>query len=345
MKPKVVITQWVHSEIIEFLSKSCEVVPNSSRAKLAKEEILRRAGDASALMAFMPDCVDGDFLDVCPDLRIVAGALKGYDNLDAAACEARGIWLTIVPDLLTVPTAELTHGLMIALARNLGPSDRYLRAGRFKGWAPRFYGVGLDGSTVGIVGMGAVGQALAQRLLGYEVEVVYHDLRQLPAQTEQRLRTRRVGLNQLLVSSDLVAAVLPLNDGTRHFFNDHTLGLMKRGSYLINTGRGSTVDELAVVRALQRGQLRGYAADVFEFEDWARGDRPRTIPRELVGNTEQTLFTTHIGSAVEKVRFAIAMEAAQSILQALRGETPRGAVNRPCVPATSINARSILRGT
>src|SRR5205085_9552568 len=120
--------------------------------------------NAEAIMAFMPDRLDADLLDACPRLRIVAGALKGYDNFDHAACTKRGVWLTIVPDLLTVPTAELTIGLMIAVGRNILPGDRLVRTGTFRGWRAQLYGTGLEGSTVGIIGMGAVGRAIAERL-------------------------------------------------------------------------------------------------------------------------------------------------------------------------------------
>jgi phosphonate dehydrogenase len=329
MKPKVVLTHWVHPEIIAFLSGPCEVVANESRETLSRGEVLQRARDAQALMAFMPDCVDAAFLDACPQLKVVGGALKGYDNLDAVACEQRGVWLTIVPDLLTIPTAELTHGLMIALARNMLPSDRYLRSGQFQGWEPRFYGQGIDGSTVGIVGMGAVGKALAKRLIGYEADVMYFDLKPLDAGQEEALRVRPVELHQLLAESDFVVSILPLNQTTVHLIDRDALASMKPGSYLVNTGRGSTVDEVAVAQALETGHLKGYAADVFEFEDWARGDRPREIPEALLAQTDRTCLTTHIGSAVERVRFEIAMEAAANIVQALRGEKPTGAVNSP----------------
>jgi len=329
MNPKVVISHWVHPEIIEFLSRTCEVVANESRDTWSRDEVLRRARDAQAFMAFMPDCVDAAFLEACPQLKIVGGALKGYDNLDAVACEQRGVWLTIVPDLLTIPTAELTHGLMIALARNILPSDRYLRSGQFRGWEPRFYGRGIDGSTVGIVGMGAVGRALARRLIGYDADVVYFDRKPLHADQEEALRVRPLELHELLSVSDFVVSILPLNRSTVHLINREALANMRPGAYLINTGRGSTVDEVAVAQALEAGQLNGYAADVFEFEDWARGDRPRDIPEALLAQTDRTCLTTHIGSAVEQVRFEIAMEAAVNIIQALRGERPQGAVNSP----------------
>jgi phosphonate dehydrogenase len=329
MKPKVVITHWVHPEVIKLLEETCEVVPNNVRETLSSEVIRARARDASAIMVFMPDLVDRDFLEACPDLKIVAAALKGYDNLDGVACEERGIWLTIVPDLLTIPTAELTHGLMIALGRNILPSDRYLRGGGFRGWEPRFYGTGLDGSTVGIVGMGAVGRALAKRLLGYDSEVVYYDRRKLDAATASRLGVRYADLNDLLRTSDFIACILPLSSDTLHLVNDAALAQLKPGAYLINTGRGSTVDENAVARALQQGRLAGYAADVYELEDWARRGRPRDIPAALANETARTVLTTHIGSAVETVRLNIAMEAARNIVQVLQGEAPQGAVNNP----------------
>lgn len=327
MKPKVVITHWVHPEVIEILAETCEVVPNNSRETLHPDQIREQARDAAAIMVFMPDLVDRAFLKYCPGLRIVAAALKGYDNLDGPACEEQGVWLTNVPDLLTIPTAELTHGLMIALGRNMLPSDRYLRDGNFRGWEPRFYGAGLDGSTVGIIGMGAVGQALARRLQGYDSEVIYYDRRKLDAETAARLRVRYSDLSDLLRTSDYIACILPLSSDTLHFINDAALEQMKPGAYLINTGRGSTIDEQAVAQALQRGHIGGYAADVYEFEDWARDGRPRDIPSELKSDTARTILTTHIGSAVEAVRLEIAMEAARNIQQVLRGEAPAGAVN------------------
>lgn len=326
MKPRIVLTHWVHPEVLAFLAPHCEVVPNTSRATLVREELLARTRSAHGLMAFMPDLVDAEFLDACPELKIVAGALKGYDNLDAVACAERGIWLTNVPDLLTVPTAELTLGLTIGLGRNIAPSDRYLRGGAFKGWEPRFYGRGIDGSTVGVIGMGAVGRAFAQRLTGFDTRAIYYDQTRLSQDEERVLKTSYVELDRLLAESDFVVVILPLTAATRHFLGAGKLARMQQGAYLINTGRGSTVDESAVAEALGSGRLAGYAADVFEFEDWARGDRPRQIAPELLRYPERTLFTTHIGSAVEDVRRAIALEAAQNIVEALQENVPRGAV-------------------
>lgn len=280
-------------------------------------------------MTFMPDSVDEAFLRACPRLRVIGCALKGYDNYDVDACTRQGLWITNVPDLLTIPTAELTIGLLIGLTRNVLAGDRFVRGGSFNGWRPALYGSGLTGQTVGIIGMGAVGQAIAQRLVGYEMRVWYSDPIALPEEKETRWNVERVELPALLAASDFVVPMVPYHDKTLHMIDAHALAQMKPGAYLVNTCRGSVVDEQAVVEALASGRLAGYAADVFEMEEWARTDRPRSIPQALLEDTEHTLFTPHIGSAVDVVRLQIELEAARNILQALRGEVPQGAINRP----------------
>lgn len=333
MKPKVVLTHWVHPEIIEMLETVAEVVPNETRDTLPRAEILRRARDADALMAFMPDSIDAAFLDACPKLRVVGAALKGYDNFDVDACTRRGIWFSIVPDLLTVPTAELTIGLLLGLTRHVLPGDSRIRSGTFRGWRPELYGCGLTGRTLGIIGMGAVGRAIAKRLAGFDMQLLYCDKTALDAELERAWGARRVALDELLAASDFVVPMLPMTAETQHLINAGTLAQMKRGSYLINACRGSVVDERAVVDALASGHLAGYAADVFEMEEWSRPDRPAAIPQALIDNTAQTLFTPHLGSAVREVRLAIEREAARNILQALSGQRPDGAINHPLTAA------------
>jgi phosphonate dehydrogenase len=266
-------------------------------------------------------------LEACPDLQIVAAALKGYDNFDVAACTRSGVWFTIAPDLLSEPTAELALGLLLGLARHILPGDRFIRTGEFLGWRPQLYGTGFTGKTLGIVGMGGVGQALAQRLLGFDLKLVYCDSRPLPRDEEKAWRLVRVPLAELLKTSDFVVLAVPLNSATLRLIDAATLDLMKPGGLLINPCRGSVVNEQAVAAALAAGRLKGYAADVFEMEDWALAERPGGIPGALLQNTGQTLFTPHLGSAVAEVRRDIALEAARNILQALRGEKPRGAIN------------------
>ncbi len=328
MKPRVVITHWVHSEVIESLQNTCEVIPNFTRESLPREEILSRARDADALMVFMPDRVDDDFLRDCPRLKIIAGALKGYDNFDVGACNRHRVWFTIVPDLLTAPAAELTIGLLISLTRNILPGDRFVRSGNFQGWRPQFYGVGLQGNTVGIIGMGCIGQAIARRLSVFETETLYADPNPFSSTDEHELRVRRVSLDELLSKSHFVIVACPLTPETLRLMNTERIGRMRPGSFLINPSRGSIVDENAVGIALSSKHLTGYAADVYELEDWARPDHPSRIPKSLLDQSDRTLFTPHLGSAVSDIRKEIELEAARSILTALDGGVPGGAINR-----------------
>jgi phosphonate dehydrogenase len=331
-EPKVVVSHWVHDEVVGLLARHCRAVVNQTRESWPREELVAHCRDADALIAFMPDTVDEGLLDACPRLRIVAGALKGYDNFDVEACTRRGIWFTIVPGMLTGPTAELAVGLVIGLMRKIAAGDDWVRSGRFARWRPALYGSGLSGSIVGILGMGAVGRAIARRLAGFEARLAYHDILPLPAAEEVALGIRRMSQTSLLMASDVVVSALPLTAATRHLLGADELGLMKPGSYLVNVGRGSVVDETAVAAALASGQLAGYAADVFEFEDWTRANRPAAIPPALLAHRDRTLFTAHMGSAVDGVRRDIAMYAARAVIQALRGDRPQGAVNAPAAP-------------
>ena len=329
-KPKVVLTHWVHPEIIELLREKAEVVANPGRKTLPREVLLERAKDADALMAFMPDCIDEAFLKACPRLKIIAAALKGFNNFDVDACTRHGVWLTIAPDLLTIPTAELTVGLVLGITRNMLEGDRHIRSGQFAGWRPELYGLGLYGRTAGLVGLGLVGRAVAERLKGFGLNLVYSDEISLPPDEEEQLGLTKVTFSGLLDSSDIVIPLLPLTDRTFHLFDRNALARMKKGSYLVNACRGSVVDEMAVVESLEKRHLAGYAADVFEMEDWIRPDRPRSIPKALLENTAQTFFTPHLGSAVDDVRIEIERYCTRSIFQALDGKIPEGKVNDIC---------------
>ena len=326
-RPRIVISSWVHREVIELLASSCEVVSNETREALSPDELLRRCRGADGLIAFMTERIDEAFLAECPRLRIIACALKGYDNFDVEACTRHGVWLTIVPDLLTEPAAELAVGLMIALARNIIPGDRLMRLGSFRGWRPVLYGKSLDGSTVGFIGAGAIGRSIAHHLAGFRATLLYTDKTALPPAKEIELRLHRAPIDDLLRHSDFVLLCLPLTPETRHMVDRDFLARMKPGAFLINVARGSLVDEAAVAEALDKGQLAGYAADVFAMEDWALADRPDAVPEALRTALDSTLFTPHLGSAVDSIRREIALEAATSVLECLRGETPSGAVN------------------
>lgn len=274
----------------------------------------------------MADQVDEAFLVGCPRLRVISATLKGYDNFDASACARRGVWLTILPDLLTAPTAELAVGLIIGVMRRVAEADREMRQGAFAGWRPRLYGAGLDSATTGIVGMGQVGRAVATRLQGFGTRIVYCDPRPEPPGPGADVTC--LDWFSLREVSDVVVLALPLSAGPRHLLGAEALAAMRPGAFLVNVGRGSVVDEEAVADALVSGHLGGYAADVFAMEDWALPDRPRRIPPRLLA-CPRTLFTPHLGSAVDEVRRQMSLQAARPVHQVLRGERPDHAVNEP----------------
>jgi phosphonate dehydrogenase len=322
-RPRIVITNRVFRETIEFLSTDGDVIANQGDEPLERDELLRRARDAQALMAFMPDAVDETFLAQCPALRVIACALKGADNFDVDACLRYGVWLTVVPDLLTEPTAELALGLAIALGRHVLTADRTVRAGAFRGWRPTLYGTSLDGSTVAILGAGKVGRAIARKLSGFDCSLLMADVRSDAAPPPN---ARLVPLADAVAPADFVFLAMPLAARTLHFVDRALLQRFKEGALLINPARGSLVDEVAVAEALSAGRLGGYAADVFALEDWRRDDRPPAIEPRLLRAADRTVFTTHLGSAVTRVRRAIELAAAASIRAVLRGEKPYGAL-------------------
>jgi phosphonate dehydrogenase len=332
MAPKIVVTHWVHEDVLAYLARHGQVVSNPGRTGFAPDVLAGHLADADAALVFMPDCVDAALLDGCPRLRVVAGAFKGFDNIDLVACARRGVWVTFVPDLLTEPTAELAVALMLSLTRQVLPGDRCMRSGAFTGWSPRFYAFGMTGRVVGVVGMGAVGRAVARRLAGFGVTLLYADPQPLAEAQEAELRARRLPLEELLAAADIVVLAAPLTPATFHLLGRDRVRLLKPGGYLVNVGRGSVVDEEAVAERLASGQLAGYAADVYALEDLSRPDRPRVVPPGLLAAQDRTVLTPHLGSAVDDVRRAIALAAAQSIVEVLAGRVPANAANRPQRP-------------
>jgi len=324
---RVVITNRAFPETLALLEPRATVVANRDPEPWPRARLLEHAAAANALVAFMPDRIDDAFLAACPQLALIAAALKGYDNFDVAACTRRGVRLTVVPDLLTAPTAELAVGLTIALARRLLAADTYMRSGRFAGWRPQFYGTGLDGSIVGIVGMGAVGRAIAVRLAGFGCRLLYADPQKLSAADAERLCVAPVALDALLATSDFILLAAPYDAASHHLIDRAALARVKPGAYLINPARGSLVDEVAVAEALAAGRLAGYAADTFEMEDWARADRLPGVLPELLADRDRTVLTPHLGSAVDRVRRDIELEAVRNVIRWLDGVPLVGCVN------------------
>ncbi|MFA5703823.1 MAG: NAD(P)-dependent oxidoreductase [Advenella sp.] len=321
MSKKIVVTQPIHAEVLHTLQSVANVVMNSGPAPWSQAELYQQLADADALMAFMPDRVDATVLHNAPRLKTIACALKGYDNFDLLACEEAGVIVSFVPDLLTEPTAELAIGLAIAAARNVKLGDDYMRTGQYQGWRPILYGTGLHQSVVAVVGLGAVGRAIVDRLSGFGcarilgVDPVNHD--------------PRVTLTDLLSAisqADYLILAVPLTNSSRYLIDDTLLAKAKPGQIMVNIGRGSVVNEAAVARALQSGQLGAYAADVYEMEDWLLADRPESINPALLAS-KNTVLTPHIGSAVARVRLAIERRAANNLIQVLSGHMPADVVN------------------
>ena len=326
----IVVSNLAFPETLELLSAHGTVVANRSAQPWPDLEVRDRCRNADALMAFMTDRVDAAFIDACPRLKVIGAALKGYDNIDAVAAEQAGVWVTIVPDLLTIPTAELAVGLMLSLGRHIVQGDGEIRRNGFHGWRPTFYGRGLDGATVGIVGFGRVGQAIAERLSGFRCRIIAFDARATASAPSAGVEM--APLAEVISASDFVVLALPLTGDTQHIIGRSAIAAMKPGALLVNPARGSLVDEAAVADAIAAGHLAGYAADVFQCEDWARQDRPDGIDPRLTAREAQTVLTPHIGSAVTTVRREIEMAAAHSIIEALSGGVPSGAVNEPKRP-------------
>lgn len=328
----MVVTSPVFSDVLDRLSAQCDVLMNPGPDPWPAAVLTHNLAVAEAMIAFMPDRVDDATLDAAPRLRHIACALKGWDNFDVAACARRGILVSVVEDLLTIPTAELAVGLMVALGRHLQSADASIRARGFNGWRPTFYGTGIAGRTLGFVGMGAIGQAIATLLRPWGATMLYHDARALTDTTEAALGLRRVSLDKLLPEADWIVLALPLTPATLHIIDESRLGQIKLGALLVNPARGSLVDEAAVAAALAAGRLAGYAADVFECEDWARSDRPAGIHPQLLASS-RTVLTPHLGSAVVEVRNRIEHAAADNVLAVLQGRKPKGCLNWPAEQA------------
>jgi len=327
-RPKIIVTNRVFPETLALLSARGDVDCNESGKPWTREEALRHCAGADAVLAFMTDCLDASFIQACPNLKIIGGAFKGVDNIDASAAERCGVWVTIVPDLLTVPTAELAIGLMLAVGRHIVAGDRKIRTHGFSGWRPHFYGQGISGSTVFIVGFGNIGKAIARLLAAFDCCILACDTRIIAGERPYN-EVSMVPFHQGLGEADFVVLAIPLSPETGHIISHGNLRNMKRGAYLINVARGSLVDEAAVAEAIDEGHLAGYASDVFECEDWARSDRPAAIQPRLRAIDQKTVLTPHIGSAVRSFRRDIELHAARNIIAVLNGEHPPSAVNDP----------------
>ena len=323
MKANIVVTQPIHDDVLHKLQAVGNVIMNPGPEPWTTGALYEHIAEADAVMAFMPDRIDADVLRHAPRLKTVACALKGYDDFDLQACAKAGVTVTFVPDLLTEPTAELAVGLAIAAARHVVPGDRIVQAGNYAGWRPILYGTGLHQSVAAVVGLGAVGRAIVDRLSGFGCAQI------LGVDPNQRYsRTTSVSLPDAVRCADYLFLAVPLTAHTRYMLDGDLLSQAKPGVVIVNIGRGSVISETAVARGLEQGLIGAYAADVYEMEDWLLADRPRSIHPDLLAS-DRTVLTPHIGSAVARVRQAIEQRAADNLIQALSGQVPKDVVSAP----------------
>ena len=273
-----------------------------------RQRLLWAVGGAVGLLSLLTESIDGEVMDRCPDLRVISQCAAGVDNVDLEEARKRGVVVCNTPGVLTETCADFTWALMLALSRRLVEGDRMLRAGQFEGWGPlMLLGSDLHGATLGVVGMGKIGQAVARRAQGFGMKVLYW------SRSESPIGTRCDCLEELLSQADVVSLHLPLSEGTRHLLDATRLALMKPEALLINTSRGPVIDEAALAHALHNGQLAGAALDVFENE-------PSVHPDLL--DCANALLTPHIASASLATRERMAGMAVDNLIAVLEGREP-----------------------
>ena len=318
---RIVVTNPIHKDVLDRLEQFGQVIMNPSIDPWSQQELTKHLTSATAMMGFMTDCVDKALLQNAPDLKIIACALKGFDSYDVNACTNQNVWVSIVPDLLTEPTAELAIGLAISLGRFMRHGDDLVRSQSFTGWRAQLFGKGLNNSTVCILGLGLVGQSIAKRLFGFGCKSILG-----VDPTKSVTGVIPTSLEHALTVSDYLFVAIPLTDNTFNLLSYEQFSLSKKGQLVINVGRGSVVNESAVADAIEKGDIGGYAADVFAFEDWGLHNRPNKIDIRLLEQSN-TVFTPHLVSAVKAVRLAIEHRAADNIIAVLNGHPPPDAVN------------------
>ena len=285
------------------------------RGSFTRAELTAAVREAEALIALLDVAVDGALFDAAPRLRVVANHAVGYDNVDVSAATERGIVVTNTPDVLTDATADLTFALILAAARRLGEAEVLARSGAWTGWAPdQLLGQSIAGRTLGIIGFGRIGQAVARRAAGFDMEVVYS----APRDVRSTVAAHRVELAELLAASDVVTLHCPLTPATRHIIDGEALARMKPTAVLVNTARGPCVDEGALAAALERGTIAAAGLDVFEKE-------PSIHPGLLA--SRKVVLAPHLGSATLEARGGMARLCAEAVAAVLAGRRPAHPVN------------------
>ena len=320
MKPAVFITRPIFESVLATIASQCEVKRNREDRTLSREELCAGLAGCQGVVCQLTDRMDRETMEHAPELRVIANIAVGYDNIDVPAATERGILVTNTPEVLTETTADFAFALLLAAARRLVEADGFARSGQWKQWKlDMLLGTDAHHSTLGIIGLGRIGRAVARRARGFAMQVLYSGPRRATPEIEQELDARYVSLETLLRESDFVTLHVPLKPATQHLIGAPQLALMKQTAILLNTTRGPIVDEAALVEALREGRIQAAGLDVFERE-------PEIHPGLLA--LPNVVLAPHIGSGSRQTRLRMVELAAENLLAALSGRIPPNLVNR-----------------
>jgi glyoxylate reductase len=320
LRPKIYITRKLPDAVVTKLTEVCEVRMWEKEEEPVPRDVLEKEiQDVDGLFCLLTETIDEHLLTLGTNLKIISNMAVGYNNIDIAAATGRKIMVTNTPGVLTETTADLTFALLMATARRMVEASDYLRAGSWKTWSPmQLTGQDIYGATLGIFGLGRIGEALAKRARGFDMNLYYHNRSRKP-EAEERLGIQYVEKEKLLMESDFVCVLTPYTKETENYIGAAELALMKPTAVLINTARGRIVNEEALYQALKGGQIWGAGLDVFEKEP-VQTDHPLLSLPNVVA-------LPHIGSASKNTRLKMALLAAENLIQGLQGNTPKNIVN------------------
>ncbi len=319
MKKKVFISGLIPQVAYETLSQEFEVTMHHDLRLLSKEEIKAGLAGKDALLSLLSDNIDADIINSSPDLKIIANYGAGFNNIDVAAASARKIPVTNTPLVSTNATADLTWGLILAISRRIVEGDKNTRAGKFTGWAPLYHlGVEVTGKTLGIIGMGNIGKAVARRAKGFEMPIIYYSRTRLSPEEEKELNAEYRELDAVIRDADFLTFHLSYHPSLRHMIGAKELASMKKTAFLINAARGPLVDEQALLEALRNKTIAGAGLDVYEFEP--------AVTKGLE-ELDNVVLCPHLGNATIETRDQMADIAARNIVNVLKGERPISCVN------------------
>ncbi len=314
-KKVVYITRRIPEPGLSMLQRECEVVLNKKSSAPTRSDILKNITDKDAILCMLSDRIDAEIIDAAPRLKVISSYSTGFEHIDIKEATLRGIYVTYTSDILAEATADLTFALILACARNIVNADKYVRKNRWKvGWMPDLMlGHNVFGATLGIIGLGRIGAAVARRAKGFNMNVLYHNRNRNP-RLESELDVRYASLDDLLSQSDYVSIHTSLNNHSFHLIDKSKFEVMKKSAFLINTARGQVVNESDLVKALKSNKIAGAGLDVFEKEPI-----PKTSPLVKMKNV---ILLPHIGSATYQTRSKMAEVAAKNLLAVLNGKEP-----------------------